>query len=320
MTVAIVALSAGAGLGSALAQDDSCYLAGDGICQEAPYGVPAICPILTDTSDCRSAQIAYGSDQWPLDERFLIGRSPEWLRLARNEIFARHGRPFNSADLDTLFRSRDWYQPNTSEPNLSQVERDNVALLSSFEQDPLLPLTQAGWPTPSGSWTAMLEVMGEAPQQVSGYGPHIRLEPASKGDPVSLRRTDDDLVYSWAPEEIDGAAYALGGFVDVPLTVRTLAAYSVSMERGEQTVVDGERVQRFILVGIDEGEEVIFQGTAAVTPDGIVMEAEYGYLFMGCCGDEPEWLEVQYRLSDLERTPLDPSMFVPPLIDYIMAG
>jgi len=161
--------------------------------------------MLTDASDCRTTQIAYGSNEWPLDPDFLIGRSPEWLRLARNEIFARHGRPFNSPDLDTLFRARDWYQPTAGDIVLSAIEQANVALLARFEQDPLYPLTNAGWPTPSGSWTAMLEADGEAPRPIMGSGPFIRLDASSKNSIVSLLRTDHDLVFGWTPGETDTA-------------------------------------------------------------------------------------------------------------------
>lgn len=302
------------------AQDDSCPLANDRICQEAPYGMPPVCPALTDTTDCRTAQIAYGSEEWRLDPADLLGRSPDWLRLARNEIFARHGRPFNSPDLDTLFRTRDWYQPIIAEIVLSDVEQDNVALLARFEQNPIFPLTDAGWPEPAGSWTAMLEVTGEPPRPIMGFGGLIRLEPTLKDGFVSLMRTDHDLVYGWTTGENTGSAVGLGGFVDVPLTARTLAAYGVTVGLDAQSVLDGEAVQSFTLSGVDDGGQPIFEGVVSVTQDGIVVEADYRYLYQGCCGDEPEWRQTHYRLTGLERVPLDPSLFEPPLMEFVMAG
>ncbi len=41
----------------------------------------------------------------------LSGLSDEMLAYARNEIYARLGRKFNSDDLDRYFRSKSWYNP-----------------------------------------------------------------------------------------------------------------------------------------------------------------------------------------------------------------
>lgn len=66
--------------------------------------------------------------------------TPEQLRYARNEIYARHGRRFKDDTLQAYFQSKAWYQ-GTSGPDvfdegqLNQTERDNVSLLSSLELD-----------------------------------------------------------------------------------------------------------------------------------------------------------------------------------------
>jgi hypothetical protein len=39
----------------------------------------------------------------------LIGMDKDMLRLARNEIYARHGRKFDSADLQEYFNAQSWY-------------------------------------------------------------------------------------------------------------------------------------------------------------------------------------------------------------------
>lgn len=319
VVVAVGFLLAGM-VASASAQDDSCALAGNGVCNEAPYGDPPVCPMLTDVTDCRSDQIANGSGEWPLNPSDLIGRSPEWLRLARNEIFARHGRSFSSSDLDQLFRARDWYQPADGEIALSDVERANVALLARFEETPDMPLTSAGWPRATGSWSGVLEVEGQPPRQALGYGTAVRLEPAGKGDAIVLLRPDHDLAYSWMPDLEDGSAHVLGGLLDVPLTVRTLAAYGVEPERMGVETINGEPVARFELTGTDEAGAPIFEGFALVTPDGIVLEADYRYLALGCCGEEPDWRHARYRLTDIERGAQDPATFDPPVIDYVMSG
>ncbi|MFK2826632.1 YARHG domain-containing protein [Bacillus sp. B190/17] len=65
----------------------------------------------------------------------LAGFSQNELRLARNEIFARHGYVFKSKDLRNYFNSQAWYSPNPSfrESSLSAVEKSNVDFIKSFE-------------------------------------------------------------------------------------------------------------------------------------------------------------------------------------------
>ncbi len=67
----------------------------------------------------------------------LVSQSQADLRVLRNEIFARHGRAFQSADLQAHFAATDWYEvdPDYSDDRLSDVERANVALIASFETD-----------------------------------------------------------------------------------------------------------------------------------------------------------------------------------------
>ena len=44
-----------------------------------------------------------------LSDSEVSGLSKEELRLARNEIFARHGRKFDDAQLQSYFESKSWY-------------------------------------------------------------------------------------------------------------------------------------------------------------------------------------------------------------------
>lgn len=55
------------------------------------------------------------------------------LRLARNEIYARRGRIFDSADLQDYFARQAWYRPVAREVSLSRIERANVTLILSVE-------------------------------------------------------------------------------------------------------------------------------------------------------------------------------------------
>jgi len=60
--------------------------------------------------------------------------SKDNLRIARNEIFARRGRYFQSPDLTAYFGRFPWYRPNSWDPPLNPIESANVALLQRAEQ------------------------------------------------------------------------------------------------------------------------------------------------------------------------------------------
>lgn len=74
------------------------------------------------------------SNKKVLGEEDIANLSKEQLRLARNEIYARHGYVFKSEDLQKYFSSKSWYHENTSyDGSLSEVEKDNVTLLKARE-------------------------------------------------------------------------------------------------------------------------------------------------------------------------------------------
>ncbi len=66
--------------------------------------------------------------------RELEGLSKQELRVARNEIFARRGRHFKSADLKRHFNRFDWYEPFTWNPKLNRIEKANVNLIKNTER------------------------------------------------------------------------------------------------------------------------------------------------------------------------------------------
>lgn len=63
------------------------------------------------------------------------------LRYARNEIFARHGRPFQTPEMKRYFESRYWYKKKTDwsaayeESVLCELEHQNVVFISSIEAE-----------------------------------------------------------------------------------------------------------------------------------------------------------------------------------------
>lgn len=74
-----------------------------------------------------------------LIEDDIAGLSVYELYLARNEIYARHGREFANEDLREHFMATSWYEPmvaaeDFTDDMLSQIERDNLQLILAREQ------------------------------------------------------------------------------------------------------------------------------------------------------------------------------------------
>ena len=79
--------------------------------------------------------ISYSSD-YPLTETDLSGLSAQELTYARNEIFARHGYIFKSAELNNYFNSKDWYYPDSSfNGKLSDLEQKNANFISNYQDE-----------------------------------------------------------------------------------------------------------------------------------------------------------------------------------------
>ena len=78
-----------------------------------------------------------GTTELTRDE--VQGHTKEELRIARNEIYARHGAIFGVDDLDASFQRKSWYTPTLSiselldTVELSMVEENNISLISEIE-------------------------------------------------------------------------------------------------------------------------------------------------------------------------------------------
>lgn len=74
-----------------------------------------------------------------LTEDDLKGLTKSQLTLARNEIFARHGRTFKKQELQKFFESKSWYKVNPSYNysndylNLSSIEKANAKFILAYE-------------------------------------------------------------------------------------------------------------------------------------------------------------------------------------------
>lgn len=73
-----------------------------------------------------------------LTDADVAGLSLQQINYAKNEIYARHGRLFDSRELQNYFNSQSWYSgtiapANFSESLLSDVEKKNVTFLKNLE-------------------------------------------------------------------------------------------------------------------------------------------------------------------------------------------
>ncbi len=74
-----------------------------------------------------------------IDASVIMQLNRTELRLARNEIYARHGRMFDSEDLRVYFNQKSWYYPTIEPRNfndktmLTQIERTNIDTIVAVE-------------------------------------------------------------------------------------------------------------------------------------------------------------------------------------------
>lgn len=78
------------------------------------------------------------------------------LRMLRNTIYARRGRPFRSTLLQGYFGGMDWYTPDEgySDAKLSAIDRKNIRLIMSVEKANGGPLSDYGHKVEEGWFAA----------------------------------------------------------------------------------------------------------------------------------------------------------------------
>ena len=102
-------------------------------------------------------------DRTPLEDPTLLDKqltvdqlsdfSRRDLRLVRNLIYARHGRPFKSDLLKTYFGTLEWYKPDPAytDARLTPLDKRNINVIRSVEDSLGGPLTdyqhkkEEGW-------------------------------------------------------------------------------------------------------------------------------------------------------------------------------
>ena len=80
-----------------------------------------------------------GSDTRYISESELKNLTKEEVRIARNEIYARHGRKFDDKTLSNYFKQFDWYKPKIDpedfkESMLNTYEVANRDLIIQYEK------------------------------------------------------------------------------------------------------------------------------------------------------------------------------------------
>ena len=63
----------------------------------------------------------------------VAGLSSAELKIMRNEIFARHGYAFQTADMRDYFGRQPWYTSRSRSVSLSQIEQYNVQFIKRHE-------------------------------------------------------------------------------------------------------------------------------------------------------------------------------------------
>lgn len=101
--------------------DGDSYTNPEGIYESGEYILP--------NSD--SAYISYSD---------LYGLSQTEVSLARNEIYARHGRKFNTDSIREYFETKTWYEPyidpdDFSESVFNEYEIENIRTIVNYEKE-----------------------------------------------------------------------------------------------------------------------------------------------------------------------------------------
>lgn len=129
--------------------------------EDLPVGTPlsvsaTVTPSVTASASPSATATATPTGQTTITEDYIIADSntrvvavseltalnPWQLKVARNEIYARHGRPFVHKDLQCYFATKSWYtiDTNFTEAVLSVVENKNIATIQAYEQKTNSPL------------------------------------------------------------------------------------------------------------------------------------------------------------------------------------
>lgn len=109
-----------------------------------PTASPTSTPTLSSSKAIQGDYVISDSDTRIISGSELVNLTPWQLKVARNEIYARHGRPFVHKDLQCYFATKSWYHgnPNYSDSLLTTIDNKNVATILAYEESINSPLLQ----------------------------------------------------------------------------------------------------------------------------------------------------------------------------------
>jgi len=313
--LAALTVAAAVPVGATLA-DDSCYTAQTGRCEE-PYLGPPLCAAGTDDTDCAEAYVLAESSSrplWPYEVRYLDAQG---LRLARNEIYARHGYSFNSADLNEFFSRRAWFTPTGQSVTLSAVEQANVAYIQQVEEGKVDPFAGIVWPAdgpslaPPTFWQAdVVHADGRVEDGVV-YGSRGRVTDRATGRVVIIRPHESAL-YAEAGTDI---GIVVEWYLFPPVLAEPfIQGLDVTLIPIGREMLFGEEVTHVSMVWSEESMTTsTLEGEAWVTDDGIFLQVGLRGTFDECCGGtEGIVWELDYHLENIRRGRPDPALLEPP--------
>lgn len=96
----------------------------------------------TTATTSSSDYIISDSNTREISKSELTSLTPWKLKVARNEIYARHGRPFVHKDLQCYFAKKTWYKVdnNYDVSSISYIENKNIATIQAYEVETNSPL------------------------------------------------------------------------------------------------------------------------------------------------------------------------------------
>lgn len=182
-----------------------------------------IANIATDSNETQAESegspeeyILYASNKRVLQENEYKQLNAADLRLAINEIYARHGRQYDTTDLNEYFSQKSWYHPQYSKSKFDQIEnqilnsyeKENLKLLSSYRNQLLGQIK-----TILGVYETKFGDEGGAQLVISGVDPYYHV--FFSGSTSSTGEYEGDV------EKIDNSIYTVRSydFVDaLPIT------------------------------------------------------------------------------------------------------
>jgi len=299
----LVVVASGAALPGGAA---ACPRQNDGLCDE-PYfaGGTGLCPLNSDRADCADLQVWWGSDEAAISPAELFELEPGRARYARNEIFARHGRRFQSAELQAFFALRSWYQAIDGEPVLSAIEAANVAAFQAEEAAAAEGLPHAsGMPRPRASFSAEVSFGDGTRLEVEQVQGRERQRETSPSGFVRERLVLGDRREVWDLAPADGLATVYSAWYDprVLLRLPVMLVLLDPVAEGPEVVL-GEPAIRFRL-DYEDPDGTFWRGRVWVSEDGIVLMADV--TFRTYDGDELYEDAVRFQLRNLKRETLEP--------------